>query len=110
MTEAQLQHECVMWFNATHRKIAHLVHIPNARKQSKAEGARWRGLGVLAGWPDLQVVKGGRILLIELKTDKGVVSAAQTKVHKDLTDNGTEVVVVRSLEEFVRVVEGWLGV
>lgn len=109
MTESQLQHACVMWFNATYRHQASLVHVPNQRQQSARQGAVWRGLGVVAGWPDLQVVAGGKILLIELKTTEGVLSKAQKDLHATLKAQGTDVLVVRSLEEFKAVVSEWLG-
>jgi hypothetical protein len=36
-----------------------------------------RSQGSEAGWPDLALVRSGRLLLVELKTDKGRLSPAQ---------------------------------
>jgi hypothetical protein len=109
MTESQLQHAIVMYFNAAHRHEAMLVHVPNARKQSAAQGAVWRGLGVVAGFPDLMVIKANQCLLVELKTPDGTVSKVQKDLHKVLADQGTKVHVARSLEEFIFLVTTWLS-
>jgi hypothetical protein len=103
MTESQLQAQCVLWFNHSHRNIASLVHIPNHKLQ-RIE------LGSVAGWPDLMVVAGGRCLLIEMKTLDGVLSKSQREVHSRLAGQGTGVVVVRSFEKFQQVVSEWLRV
>ena len=59
-----------------------LYHIPNGGKRSKAEAARFKREGVKAGVPDLCLPvarRGFHGLYIELKAEKGVVSAEQKK-------------------------------
>lgn len=68
------------------------VHIP----RSKA-GKRFltMAVGPLAkGWPDLFLVRGGRLMFIELKTDRGDTSVDQERVHAILAQ-ATEVYVIR---------------
>jgi hypothetical protein len=57
---------------------------------------RLKGLGVLAGFPDLAICWRGRLICIELKTDKGVVSVAQRETHRVLLYCGAEVMTCRS--------------
>jgi hypothetical protein len=54
----------------------HSMHIGRTGKH-QAVGAK----GTLGtGWPDLVLVKGGRILFVELKADKGTVTQEQKDV------------------------------
>lgn len=62
-------------------------------------GAMRKASGVLTGHPDLICyLPGGRILLWELKSDTGRLSAAQHLVHAQLADLGHPVEVIRTVE------------
>jgi hypothetical protein len=108
-SESRLQFECVMWFNHKYRHCGHLVHVPNARQQEASRGAWWRGQGVVAGFPDLMCIADGRCVLIELKTATGKLSEVQKELHKSIIGLGTDVKVVRTLDEFQAVIEAFLG-
>jgi hypothetical protein len=55
-----------------------------------------------AGWPDLILVRGRRIIAAELKAEDGVVSAEQSRVLEHLSDAGVETHIWRpSLWEWV---------
>jgi len=56
------------------------------------------------GWPDLALFRPGRFLLVELKTDKGKVSAAQVEMLADLEAAGVECHIFRP-SDFDRVME-----
>ncbi|NLF40950.1 VRR-NUC domain-containing protein [bacterium] len=59
-------------------------------------------IGNIAGLPDLLVwAPGGRHLLIELKSRRGCLAAAQIALHRKLRSLGHSVLVARSLEEVV---------
>lgn len=67
---------------------------------SKAEGARRKRLGALPGWPDMGVLWDGRLVLIELKRERGgYLSDAQRLLHPRLADAGHPVAVCRSVPE-----------
>ena len=56
------------------------------------------------GVPDRVVfMPGGRIVLVELKTIKGSLSALQVRFHQQVRALGTEVLVIRRVEEFALV-------
>ena len=64
------------------------------------EGARKKRMGVVAGWPDLGVFWRGVVVLIELKRKRrGVLSAAQKKLHPRLLAAGFPVTLCRSVDE-----------
>jgi hypothetical protein len=67
---------------------------------SAAEGARKRRLGAAKGWPDLGVFCAGRVVLLELKRERGgVLSPAQRALHPRLAGAGFPVAVVHTVVE-----------
>ena len=73
-----------------------VMHIPN---QSTRGRQRWAGL--MPGAPDLVAIKRGRVVFLEVKTEKGKVSEKQSEVHELLRLHGMEVRVVRSVDDIV---------
>jgi len=70
------------------------------------EGARKKRLGCIAGWPDCGVFWRGRVVLLELKRQRGgVLSDAQKSLHPRLAAAGFPVVVCRSLDDALAAVE-----
>ena len=111
--EDQLQISCVMYFEFKHRKIARLLHhSPNGGKRNAKEAARFKAMGVRAGFPDLILLLPNsqyHFLAIELKTDKGRQSDYQKEYQQLIESVGGKYVVVRSLDEFIKVVEEYLN-
>jgi len=77
-----------------------VMHIPN---QSTRGRQRWAGL--MPGAPDLVAVKRGRVVFLEVKTEKGKVSEKQTEVHDLLRLHGMEVRVVRGIDDISDLVQ-----
>jgi Holliday junction resolvase len=77
-----------------------VMHIPN---QSTRGRQRWAGL--LPGAPDLVVVKRGRVVFLEVKTEKGKVSEKQSEVHDLLRSHGMEVRVVRGVDDIADLIQ-----
>ena len=72
--------------------------LRNAR--SAIEGARRKKLGALAGWPDLGVFHAGRVVLLELKRERGwQLSPAQRALHPRLAAAGFPVAVCHTVPE-----------
>ncbi len=74
-------------------------------KRTKANGARNKVMGMIAGMPDLNFwLYGGKIVPIELKITKGILSEDQEKIHPKLISLGFMVftVVAKSPED------GWI--
>jgi hypothetical protein len=68
------------------------MHVPRSMVRG---GWRTQIVGSLGkGWPDLFLVRGARLVFLELKTDAGSLSADQRKVHDVLRHIG-EVYVLR---------------
>lgn len=110
--EHRLQCACIRWFKLQYPQYAHdLFAVPNGSKRDAVTAARLKDEGVLAGVSDLILLKSNRFygaLLIEIKTDKGRQSPAQKEWETRITADGYKYVVVRSLEEFIKVVTDYL--
>lgn len=50
------------------------------------------------GWPDLVLLKGHRILFVELKSDKGLTSVNQREILKSLSRTGHPAMVWRPVD------------
>lgn len=111
--EHKLQCMCVKWFRYRYPKLYHnLFAVPNGGKRDAVTGARLKAEGALAGVSDLVLLKPNRFyhaLLIEMKTQKGVLSENQKRWSGRIVEDGYKYVVCRSLEEFRKEVEGYLN-
>ena len=71
-----------------------------ANAKSAVEGARKKRRGCLAGWPDCSVWWNNRVVLLELKRERGgVLSPAQKVLHPQLAEQGFPVAVCRTVVE-----------
>ena len=83
-------------------------HVPNGGKRSKAEAARFKAMGVRAGWPDLQFIRAdGVVHFIELKTRTGRKSEGQEAFQADCIRLGHPYVIARSLDDVIVALKGW---
>lgn len=113
--ESHLQRQCVAWFRFQYPKLARLLFaVPNGGGRSKVEAGIMKAEGVTAGVSDLilLVPRGGHgALCIEMKTDSrgSRQSEAQKEWQKDVESQGYLYVVVRTLDEFMKVVRHYLS-
>lgn len=83
-------------------------HCPNGGQRNAREGAELRKDGVLAGIPDLGVIRpNGRIGWLEVKTDIGVLSNVQANLHTKMLPLGHHVYIIRSLNDIFLIIESW---
>ena len=81
-------------------------------QRNATEAAKFKAMGVRAGFPDLILCvarHGYHGLFVELKTDKGRQTDNQKYYQCVLEEQGYRYVVVRSLEEFINVINDYLG-
>lgn len=111
--EHRLQCACVRWLRLAYPQHHHnLFAVPNGGYRTPATAAKIKAEGALPGVSDLilLIARGGyHGLLIEMKTDKGRQSEAQREWQKKIEADGYKYVVVRSIEEFIKVVEAYLN-
>jgi len=106
--EDQLQRMVLRWLRLQHPEVL-VFHVPNGGLRAKAEACIMKGLGVVAGVPDLVLCfPGGVCRFLELKSERGRLSVSQAGTIERLTAMGFDVAVVRDLDEAVTVVNGWV--
>lgn len=111
--EANLQSGCVTWFGLQYPKLAPLLFsVPNGGSRNKIEAMNLKRQGVRAGVADLILLfpkQGHGALLIEMKYGKGKQQPVQKEWQKIVESAGYKYVVCRSLDEFMREVNNYLG-
>ena len=116
--EEELQMACVEWFRYQYPNII-IHHSPNGGKRATKtnkngvkycpEGSKFKKMGTVAGFPDLQILKSNHFyngLFIEMKepNGKGVISDSQDEMILKLNLSGYLAVVCDSFEEFQMIV------
>lgn len=114
--EHRIQCACVEWFALQYPKLAgRLFAVANGGGRSKAEAARLKAEGVVAGVSDLILLKRNReygALLIEMKTPERQSHQSDRQVWWQQTvtaDGEYKYVVCRSLTEFTQAVNDYLS-
>jgi hypothetical protein len=115
-TEDQIHRACADWVFAhegTYPFLRWLMHVPNGGLRSRGEAGKMRAMGVRKGVVDWILPfpsPTGRYtgLAIEVKSDRGTVSDEQQDFLDDSAAAGWLTAVVRSSDEFVKVVEQWI--
>jgi hypothetical protein len=97
--EARIQAAIVEWVRVVSPHVM-VFAVPNGGLRTKAEAARMKWTGTVAGIPDLCIiVPGGRAHFIEVKTATGRLSSDQCIVHEALVALGTPPAIVRSVDD-----------
>jgi hypothetical protein len=82
--------------------------LEQVRELAKALGYHtyhpWLSIRSERGWPDLAIWRPGRFILAELKSEKGKLTASQTRIIETLKEAGVEVHVWRP-SDFDEIVE-----
>lgn len=82
-------------------------HPANGGARSKVEAARFKAEGVVAGVPDLILIRGGYVYALELKTQQGRLSPAQKTMHARLIEAGAMVATAHDVDEAIAQLEAW---
>lgn len=110
--EEQLQIACVRWFNLQYPEYALLLHhSPNGGYKTEFEGMAFKRMGTRAGFPDLILLlpRGTRpFLCIEFKSGKGRQTAYQQAYQQAVESVGARYEVVRTAEDFIKVINEYL--
>lgn len=75
--------------------------VPNGGLRSRSEAVRFKATGTTPGICDLFVVNDGRLVGLELKSEKGRLSDAQLYCHNQLRRARVPVAVCRSLGDVI---------
>ena len=104
--EYHLQCEIIEVLKLVLKKNALMTCFPSGGG-GKIRGAMLKRMGLVAGWPDIQIVYKGKYYGLEVKTPKGVVSENQKSLHESLTKQGAKVAIVRSPYDAMNQIRDW---
>lgn len=111
--EAGLQVSCLQWFQLQYPKLAELMfHVPNGGSRNAIEAVNLKKQGVKRGVADLLFLfpRGGYgCLCIEMKYGKNGQSDGQKRFQQLVEAAGNKYVVCRTVEEFIKEVNTYLG-
>ena len=111
--EHKLQSAAFKWFRLQYPDMAHnLFAIPNAAKRTARIGAYMKEEGLLPGVADVVLMKSNRFYgacFFEFKTKTGRQSDSQKEWESKITQDGYKYVIIRSLDEFRKVVKQYLS-
>jgi hypothetical protein len=72
-----------------------------------AEASIYKGLGAIAGLPDVMALHRGQLFGLELKAENGRVTATQAACHKHLRDAGARIAVATGVDAALKQLETW---
>ncbi len=105
-SEQQIHNSIVAYLHRALPAGAIFHHSPNEGNRGGRVGAldgyRRKRAGVCAGWPDLEIIAGGRAYFIEIKSRRGTLSAAQRATLARLEAAGAETCLARSIDDVER--------
>ena len=97
--EAKIQASIVQWIRLVAPELV-CFHVPNGGFRTKAEAARLKWIGTLAGVPDLIVLGlDGRAFLIEVKGPGGALSPEQIVIRDRCTSLRIPYCVAQSIDD-----------
>lgn len=110
-TEHDIQAACIKWFRLQYPRLAPLLFaVPNGTNKSKTARMMFKAEGLTAGVSDLLFLlpRGGyHGLCIEMKTRTGRQSAEQKAWQAAVEAQGYLYVVIRSLDEFMKIITNY---
>lgn len=113
--EDRLQIDCKYWFDCQYPQYRLLLHhSPNEGLLMKhdRDGAKRKAMGMRPGFPDFIFLMPNRqypYLAMELKSEKGRQSDHQKEYQQAVENAGGRYRVIRSLDEFMREINGYLN-
>jgi hypothetical protein len=82
-------------------------HVPNGGYRKPVEAAIMKGLGVVAGVPDVFVVHNGRCFALELKVEGGRATDKQLACIAALREAGAFTCIAQGLDRAIACLEAW---
>ena len=82
-------------------------HVPNGGYRRPAEAAIMKGLGVVAGVPDIIAIRDGRVYAMELKAEGGRATDKQLACIAALREAGAFTCIAEGLDRALACLEAW---
>ena len=83
------------------------IHVPMGGKRKPIEAAIMKGLGAAAGVPDVLLWHGGKAFAVELKSETGKPTPAQTDMLAKLDAAGVQTALCKGIDAAITTLEQW---
>lgn len=107
MNETEIHKAVVQNLSARALPAVFWFHVPNDAKRSFATANRMRTMGMVAGVPDLIILKDGEVFGLELKAKGGRVQPSQLLAHAAMQEAGAKTAITTGLDEALVTLECW---
>lgn len=81
--------------------------VPNGGYRKPIEAAIMKGLGTVAGVPDVILIHKGRTFGLELKAPGGRITERQLAAHAAMGEAGAFVCIAEGLDRALKALEAW---
>lgn len=105
--EDQIQRAIFQHLKARKAPGTFAFHVPNGGSRKPIEAAILKGLGVVAGVPDVIAIRAGHAYGLELKADEGRPTAKQIETIAAMEAAGATVTIATGLDAAIRQLEDW---
>jgi hypothetical protein len=105
--EAQIQRAVFQHLRQRGAPDVFAFHPANGGYRRPIEAKILKGLGVVAGVPDVIAIKDGRTFALEIKAEGGKLSPAQEQALIKLCEAGATATHTHGLDQAIRVLESW---
>jgi hypothetical protein len=103
-SESKIQQEIVIWYRNNNLNNNNVIFsVPNEGKSAKEQMFK-KATGLMSGVSDLICINNGEVLFIECKDYKGKQSEKQKEFENIISLQGHKYFLVRSLDEFKKIV------
>jgi hypothetical protein len=103
-SEDKIQSDCYVWFHNTYPNLRGLLCYNLNNSKNRIDGARNKAKGLIAGRSDMVLYYQSNAFMIEFKTLDGSQSVGQKEWEALVTSQGFQYHIIRSLEEFQRLI------
>jgi len=107
--EWELQAKCFDWFVREYPAHRKLLCYNHNNSSNQLEGFRNKKIGLQRGRSDLVLYFDSKAIMIEIKTRRGIQSAAQEDWQLAVEIQGFEYFIVRSLREFQTIINNTIN-
>jgi len=103
MSEIQLQRDCYLWFHNSFPDFRGLLCYNLNNSANRIQGNMNMALGLQKGRADMVFYFYEKCFMFEFKTEEGYQSKSQKEWEKLITAHGFEYIIIRSLEQFKKI-------
>ena len=106
MTEDKIQATSFQWLHNNYPMLRNLFFaVPNGGSRHIIEAMKLKATGTIPGIPDTLLLYNKTVIGFEFKTETGILSPEQKKVHIVWKLNGYQIYIVRSFAEFQTIIK-----